>query len=77
MKPCSLTGRVTWSTVPGGTVATTVYRGPFTGLGAAHDAVLAWCSAHGVSLSGTRWEVYGPHADDPSEQWTEISWLLA
>jgi effector-binding domain-containing protein len=76
-QPCTLTGRVTRSTLPGGTVATTVHRGPFTELGSAHGAVLAWCSAHGLMHTGTRWEVYGPHADDASEQWTEISWLLA
>lgn len=28
-------------------------------------------------LTGTRWEVYGPHDDDPARQWTEISWLLS
>ena len=26
---------------------------------------------------GPRWEVYGPHHDDPRELWTEIHYLLA
>jgi effector-binding domain-containing protein len=42
---CALTGRVLASTLPAGTTATTVHRGPFTELGAAHDAVLDWCTA--------------------------------
>ena len=32
--------------LPVGEVATTTHRGAYTGLGAAHDAVLAWCRAH-------------------------------
>ena len=76
-QPCLLTGRVVASTLPAGTTATTVHRGPFTELGAAHDAVLDWCTAHGHRLTGTRWEVYGPHNDDPARQLTEISWLIS
>jgi effector-binding domain-containing protein len=70
-------GRVTASALPGGTAAMTVHRGPFTELGAAHGAVLRWCSAHGHRPTGVRWEIYGPHADDPARQWTEICWLVS
>jgi effector-binding domain-containing protein len=76
-EPCPLTGRVVASALPAGTAAMTVHRGPFRDVGAAHDAVVSWCAAHGHGLSGTRWEVYGPHNDDPAQQWTEVSWLLA
>lgn len=76
-QPCLLTGRVISSTLPAGMVATTVHRGSFADLGAAHDAVVGWCAARGHLLTGTRWEVYGPHNDDPAQQWTEISWLLS
>jgi hypothetical protein len=24
-----------------------------------------------------RWEIYGPHDDDPARQWTEVYWLLS
>jgi effector-binding domain-containing protein len=75
-QPCSLTGRVVASQLPQGTAAVTVHRGSFAGVGAAHDAVVAWCTAHGHPLTGTRWEVYGPHDDDEAHQWTEVSWLL-
>lgn len=76
-QPCPLTGRVVASTLPAGTTATTVHRGSFAELGAAHDAVVNWCSTHGDGLTGTRWEVYGPHNDDPAQQWTEVSWILS
>lgn len=60
-----------------GTAAMTVHRGPFGNLGAAHDAVWGWCAAHGHQLDGTRWEIYGPHNDDPGRQWTEVYWRLS
>ena len=75
-QPCALTGRVVASALPAGTAAMTVHRGPFGDVGAAHDAILAWCSAQGHRLRGIRWEVYGPHNDDPAQQWTEVYWLL-
>jgi effector-binding domain-containing protein len=76
-QPCPLTGRVTSSALPAGTTAMTVHRGPFGGVGAGHDAVGAWCDAHGHRPSGIRWEIYGPHDDDPAQQWTEVYWLLS
>jgi effector-binding domain-containing protein len=76
-RPCRPTGRVIASALPEGTAATTVHRGSFGEVGSAHDAVLAWCTTHGRRPLGPRWEVYGPHADDPAEQWTEVYWLLA
>jgi effector-binding domain-containing protein len=39
--------------------------------------VLDWCAAQGLKTAGPRWEVYGPHRDDPAEVWTEVYWLLA
>jgi effector-binding domain-containing protein len=76
-QPYPLTGRVVASALPAGTAAMTVHRGPFGEVGSAHDAVLAWCATHRRRTIGTRWEVYGPHNDDPAEQWTEVYWLLA
>ncbi len=76
-QPCPLTGRVVVSALPAGAVATTVHRGPFGDVRATHDAVLNWCDANGRRPTGTRWEVYGPHSDDPAEQWIEVHWLLA
>lgn len=71
------TGRVVWSSLPAGTVATTTHRGGYDGLGDAHRAVVEWCQTQGRSLSGTRWEIYGPHSPDPAQVWTRICWLLS
>jgi effector-binding domain-containing protein len=76
-QPCPLTGRVVASALPAGTAATTVHRGSFADLGVAHDAVLRWCAAHGHQPDGTRWEIYGPHHDDPAQQYVEVYWLLS
>lgn len=76
-QPCPLTGRVVASALPAGTAATTTHRGPFSEVGTAHDAALAWCADHGHRPSRTRWEVYGPHSDNPDEQWVEVYWLLS
>jgi len=76
-RPIPLTGRVVASELPAGTAAVAVHHGPFTGVVAGHEAALAWCAATGHEPTGTRWEVYGPHDDDPAEQWVEVSWLLA
>jgi effector-binding domain-containing protein len=76
-KPCPLTGRVVASALPAGRAAMTVHRGSFGDLGAAYEAVLGWCAAQAHQLTRTRWEIYGPHSDDPSQQWTELYWLLS
>ena len=69
-------GRVTPSELPAGRVATTVHRGAYDGLGAAHAAVHAWCAAHEHVLTGTRWEIYGDWREDPRELETEVSYLV-
>jgi effector-binding domain-containing protein len=74
--PCPLTGRVVASALPAGQVAMTVHRGSYAGLAAAHRAVVDWCAAQGRQPSGPRWEIYGPHRDDPAEVWTEVYYLL-
>ena len=76
-RSCPLTGRVTASALPAGTAATTVHHGSFGDVGAAHDAVVHWCATRGLRPTGTRWEIYGPHDDDPDRQWTEVYWLLS
>ncbi|HUN38191.1 MAG TPA: GyrI-like domain-containing protein [Trebonia sp.] len=75
-QPCPLTGRVVASALPAGTAAMAVHRGPFGEVPAAHDAIGRWCAAHGHRPTGVRWEIYGPHNDDPAQQWTEVYWQL-
>ena len=74
--PCPLTGRVVASALPTGQVAMTVHHGSYSGLAAAHRAVTDWCAAQGKPKTGVRWEIYGPHNDDPAKVWTEVYYLL-
>ena len=74
--PFTAAGRVVPSSLPAGLVATTVHPGPYDGLDAAHQAVLAWCAAHGHRLQGTRWEIYGDWREDPAELQTQVCYLI-
>jgi effector-binding domain-containing protein len=70
-------GAVVASQLPGGRVAMTTHTGAYDGLGAAHLAVTRWIDEHGERAAGPRWEVYGPHDDDPARTWTQVCYLLA
>ena len=72
----SPSGRVVCSDVPGGIVATTTHWGDYGALGAAHDAVVAWCRAEGHTVAGVSWEVYGHWSDDPATRRTDVYHLL-
>jgi effector-binding domain-containing protein len=76
-QPYPLSGRVRNSTLPAGDVAMTVHRGPYNGLADAHRAVIDWCAAQGLQPAGPRWEIYGPHHDDPDQLRTEVFYLLS
>ncbi|MFL5620366.1 MAG: GyrI-like domain-containing protein [Gemmatimonadaceae bacterium] len=73
--PIAALGDVRPVELPSGEVAMTTHRGAYTGLGAAHAAVLAWCQSHSRSLAGPRWEVYG-HWTDGELPRTDIYYLL-
>jgi len=75
--PVPLSGRVVASALPAGRVAWTTHRGPYARLAASHEAVIRWCAAKGLRRAGPRWEVYGPHREDPADLETEIFHLLA
>jgi effector-binding domain-containing protein len=69
-------GQVVQSATPAGLVAFVAHLGPYSGLGAAHDAVRAWCKAHDHRLAGPSWEIYGHWLpewnDDPSRIRTDV-----
>lgn len=75
-QPVRVEGRIVRSALPAGRVATTVHRGPYGGLGAAHEAVLHWCAGQGLAVAGPRWEVYGHWHEDPARLETDVFWLL-
>jgi hypothetical protein len=65
------------SSTPAGTVATTVYFGPYDRMGPAHEAILRWTRENGRKLAGPSWEVYGHWNDDPAKVRTDIFYLLS
>jgi effector-binding domain-containing protein len=71
------TGRVVPSTLPAGEAATTVHEGTASEIGAAHDAVRAWCSAHRRELTGVSWEIYGDPDPQTGHFDVAVYWQLA
>ncbi|HTO72807.1 MAG TPA: GyrI-like domain-containing protein [Gemmatimonadales bacterium] len=68
------------SATPGGRVATVTHFGPYRRLGAAHEAIHAWCKSNNHRQSGPSWEIYG-HWDqawdkDPTKIRTDIYYQL-
>jgi len=62
-------------------VAWAAHFGPYSGLGAAHDAVRRWCKANDHRLAGSNWEIYGHWQRewnaDPSRVRTDVYYLLS
>src|SRR5260370_5280353 len=74
-------GQVVRSAIPAGMVASTTHFGPYSGLGAAHDAVRRCCSANNHSLAGPNWEIYGHWQSEwntnPAQIRTDVYYQLA
>ncbi len=63
----------------GGTVASTIHKGPYDGLSTAHEAIQNWMKENNEKPSGAPWEVYltdPGEVPDPAEWLTEIIWPL-
>ena len=74
--PVSDTGRVNASQLPAATVARTVYRGPYEGLGSAWGEFGEWIAAEGYKPATDLWECYvdGPESNpDPATWHTELN----
>ena len=71
---------VVGSSLPAGSVATTMHLGPYSQLANAHQAVQQWCAAQKIELAGPCWEIYGHWLDDwnrdPSKIRTDIYYPL-
>lgn len=68
-------GTIGASELPGGRVVATVHEGSYDGLGAAHDAAVAYCAEGGYEVAGAPWEVYwtGPRDGADPDGWrTEV-----
>ncbi len=74
--PVSAAGRVQAGQLPAATVARTVYRGSYAGLGAAWGELIAWITAEGHTPGPDFWERYvaGPESSpDPAAWRTELN----
>jgi effector-binding domain-containing protein len=74
--PIKPTGRVEASHLPAATVARTIYRGPYEGLGAAWGEFCQWISAQGHKTADNLWERYlaGPESSPEPTKWeTELN----
>ena len=75
--PYEPAGTVRCDAPPAGEVARVVHVGPYDQLGAAHEAIHAWCATQGRTIGSASWETYGDHDDDPARLETTITYLLA
>lgn len=74
--PIKPTGRVEASQLPAATVARTIYRGPYEGLGVAWGEFCQWMAAQGHKTADNLWERYlaGPESSpDPAKWETELN----
>jgi hypothetical protein len=69
-------GRVVPSILPAAEVATTRVR-TTAEIGAAHEAVRAWCGARGLELTGVSWEIYGDPDPRDGSVGVAVFWELA
>ncbi len=75
-RPVSAAGRVHASQLPPATVARTIYRGPYEGLGAAWSEFEKWITSEGYKPAPDLWECYiaGPESSpDPATWRTELN----
>jgi effector-binding domain-containing protein len=70
-------GRVVPSTLPACEAATTVHVGTPSAIGAAHDAVRAWCVERQRALTGVSWEIYGDPDPKTGHFDVAVYWQLA
>jgi effector-binding domain-containing protein len=77
VRPFDGEGNVECVTTPSGEAAVVVHRGPYSELGAAHQALRQWCAANGRAIGAHSIEIYGDWSEDPQKLETTIAYLLA
>jgi effector-binding domain-containing protein len=80
LEPFAEHGEVILSATPAGAAASVTHIGPYSGLGAAHDAIHQWCKSNNHTLAGPSWEIYGHWQpewnSDPSQIRTDVYYQL-
>ncbi|HEY7190466.1 MAG TPA: GyrI-like domain-containing protein [Vicinamibacterales bacterium] len=69
-------GEVYATETPGGEAAVAIYRGPYTEIREAHDAIERWMAANRRTFAGRSWEIYGDPTPDPANTQTTVVYLL-
>ena len=79
--PFEANGDFVTTLTPGGLSASLTHLGPYSTLGAAHEAVRQWCAANDYVLTGPSWEVYGHWEDgwntNPGQIRTDIFYQVS
>ena len=69
-------GEVACVKTPAGEAAQVVHRGPYSQLGAAHQALHEWCRSNQRTIGASSLEIYGDWSDDPQKLETTVQYLL-
>lgn len=69
-------GEVAPVTTPDGEAAIVIHRGPYSKLGAAHQALNDWIRGQGRSIGSHSMEIYGDPTPDPAKTETTIAYFL-
>ncbi|MEZ5176627.1 MAG: GyrI-like domain-containing protein [Acidimicrobiia bacterium] len=77
--PLAGSGGVSTRELEGGTVATTIHRGPYPEIGAAYEATMAWIAEHGREMTGPPREIYlnDPQTVPPADLLTRVEFPIA
>jgi effector-binding domain-containing protein len=77
--PATLEGEVYGSEVCGGSVVSTVHRGPYDQIGPAYHTLTGWVQEHGHEFAGPPREIYlnDPTVVDPEDILTEVQWPIS
>jgi effector-binding domain-containing protein len=72
-------GPVEWKDLDGGTVASTIHRGPYDQIGPAYHTVSGWIQDHGHQTIGAPREIYLNDPQQVAEEdiLTEVQWPIA
>lgn len=69
-------GNVFATETPAGKAVVGVYRGPYSGISEAHNAIVKWMAANQRESAGQSWEIYGDPTPNPAETETTVVHLL-
>ena len=69
-------GNVFATETPAGEAVVAVYRGSYSGMNEAHNAIAEWMVANQRESAGHSWEIYGDPTPNPAETETTVVYLL-